>query len=324
MNQHQQLLTQAAEYHEALPPRIRDYLHSRGIPDVLIDFHLLGWNGSRITIPIFNREGELVFFKLAKDPEDRSDSPKMLATPGARADLYGWEDVRHEPEDIIICEGEFDRLALKAQGFRAVTSTGGARVFRADWAAEFSSIHNVYICFDRDAAGHEGALTVGGLIPKARIIQLPEEVGEGGDVTDFFVRLGRTDEDFRALMAQAQPAPPRPAAEAREREVRPLDSPLRQRIEHLKHIVPITEVVGRYVELRTVGSTCTGLCPFHKEEVPSFTVYPETGTYYCFGCAARGDVIDFLRAIERLHFYEALDALEGWSRHHGGEPRENQ
>ena len=91
-----------------------------------------------------------------------------------------------------------------------------------------------------------------------------------------------------------------------------------------KHIVPITEVVGRYVELRTVGSTCTGLCPFHKEEVPSFTVYPETGTYYCFGCAARGDVIDFLRAIERLHFYEALDALEGWSRHHGGEPRGSQ
>ena len=160
MNQHPQLLTQAAEYHEALPPRIRDYLHNRGIPDVLIDFHLLGWNGSRITIPIFDREGavaffklvkdpedrsdgpkmlatpgaraELAFFKLAKDPEDRSDSPKMLATPGARAELYGWDDVRHEPEDIIICEGEFDRLALKAQGFRAVTSTGGARVFRAD------------------------------------------------------------------------------------------------------------------------------------------------------------------------------------------------
>lgn len=324
MNQHQQLLTAAAEYHEALPQRIREYLNARGIPDVLVDFFLLGWNGSRITIPIFNREGERVFFKFAKDPEDQSDSPKMLATLGARAELYGWEDVQYRPDDIIICEGEFDRLALKAQGFRAVTSTGGARVFRADWAAEFGPIQNVYICFDRDAAGQEGAMTVGGLIPQARIIQLPEEVGEGGDVTDFFVRLGRTDEDFRALMAEARPVPPKPAAEPREREPRSVDSPLRQRIEHLKHIVPIAEVVGRYVELRDTGNTCTGLCPFHKDQVPSFTVYPETGTYYCFGCAARGDVIDFLRAIERLRFHEALDALEGWSRPNGGEARENQ
>src|SRR5437867_10002405 len=124
------LLDPATRYHEALPGRIRQYLNpQRGIPDLLIDAHQLGWDGTRITIPIFNREGELAFFKLAKDPEDRSDSPKMLATPGARAELYGWEDVRHVPEEIIICEGEFDRLALKAQGFRAVTSTGGARVF---------------------------------------------------------------------------------------------------------------------------------------------------------------------------------------------------
>src|SRR2546422_5189820 len=103
----------------------------------------------------------------------------MLATPGARADLYGWEDVRHEPEDIIICEGEFDRLALKAQGLRAVTSTGGARVFRTDWAAEFTPIRNVYICFDRDAAGQEGALNVGGLIPPAPVNPFPGEGGRG-------------------------------------------------------------------------------------------------------------------------------------------------
>jgi len=320
MNQPQPLLTQAAEYHEALPPRIRQYLNNRGIPDPLIDFHLLGWNGSRITIPIFDREGAVAFFKLAKDPEDRTDGPKMLATPGARAELYGWEDVRYQPEDIIICEGEFDRLVLKAQGFRAVTSTGGARVFRADWAVEFAAIPNVYLCFDFDAAGLEGALNVGRFIPQAKIIELPEEVGEGGDVTDFFVRLGRTDDDFRVLMAQALPIKSRPAAEPPEREPRPLDTPLRQRIEHLKQLVPITEVIGRYVELRESGNTCTGRCPFHKEQVPSFTVYPETGTYYCFGCAARGDVIDFLRAIERLRFYEALDALEGWSRHDGGQP----
>src|SRR5262245_29344236 len=221
MNQQPPLLTQAGAYHEALPPRIREYLHHRGIPDSLIDFFLLGWNGGRITIPIFDREGAVAFFKLAKDPDDQSDGPKMLATPGARAELYGWEDVRYQPEDIVICEGEFDRLVLKAQGFRAVTSTGGARVFRADWAAEFAAIPNVYLCFDFDAAGLEGALNVGRFIPQAKIIELPDEVGEGGDVTDFFIRLGRTDDEFRALMAQAMPVRTQRTAEPREREPRP-------------------------------------------------------------------------------------------------------
>jgi DNA primase len=324
MNQHQQLLKVAAEYHEALPPRIRQYLNARGIPDVLADFFALGWDGNRITIPIFSRTGEVAFFKFAKDPDDATPGPKMLTTPGARAELYGWEDVLHQPEELVICEGEFDRLALKAQGFRAVTSTGGAQTFRPEWAQELAAIPHLYICFDRDEAGRVGAEHVGGLIPTAKVVTLPDEVGEGGDVTDFFVRLGRTDEDFRALMARAMPVPPRPAAEPRDREPRPVDSPLRQRIERLKDIVPLPDVVRRYVELQGSGNTLTGRCPFHKDEVPSFTVYQETGTFYCFGCKARGDVIDFLRAIERLRFHEALDALEGWSRRDGGKPQDAQ
>jgi len=68
METHTDLLGLARNYHEALPSRIREYLHSRGIPDPLISHHLLGWNGLRITIPIANRQGEVAFFKLAKDP----------------------------------------------------------------------------------------------------------------------------------------------------------------------------------------------------------------------------------------------------------------
>ena len=147
-------LALAHEYHRNLSPHVREYLQqARGISPEVIDLHLLGWNGSRITIPIFDREGAVAFFKLAKDPEDRSDGPKMLATPGARAELYGWEDVRYQPEEIIICEGEFDRLVLEGQGFAAVTSTGGAGVFRPEWADAFREISEVYVCFDRDEPG---------------------------------------------------------------------------------------------------------------------------------------------------------------------------
>src|SRR3989442_3587448 len=92
----------AREYHRNLPPHIRDYLRQgRGIADEAIDHHLLGWNGSRITIPIFNQQGALAFFKLAKDPEHKTDSPKMLATRGAPAELYGLERRLVKPEQII-------------------------------------------------------------------------------------------------------------------------------------------------------------------------------------------------------------------------------
>ena len=120
------LLDLATKYHKALPGRIRRYLNDRGISDILIDFHLLGWHENRITIPIFNRMGELAFFKLARDPEAPTLAPKMLASPGAYAELYGWDQVIRKPNQIIICEGEFDRLVLEGKGFIAVTSTGGA------------------------------------------------------------------------------------------------------------------------------------------------------------------------------------------------------
>src|SRR3989442_8051850 len=92
----------AREYHRSLPPHVREYLQqARGISSEVIDLHLLGWNGSRITIPIFDREGRFAFFKLAKGPNGQTDSPKMLATPGARAELYGWERVLANPERLV-------------------------------------------------------------------------------------------------------------------------------------------------------------------------------------------------------------------------------
>src|SRR5947209_5873254 len=190
MNTQADLAALAANYHRALPGRIRQYLNNRGITDLLIDYHAIGWNGNRITIPVYNREGEIAFFKLAKDPEDQT-GPKMMASPGGYAELYEWGAVLPEPGRIIICEGEFDRIVLEANGFIAVTSTAGSGVFKKEWARAFANIPEVYICYDRDEAGAKGSERVASLIPHARIVELPEEVGDGGDVTDFFVRLGK-------------------------------------------------------------------------------------------------------------------------------------
>ena len=71
----------------------------------------------------------------------------------------------------------------------------------------------------------------------------------------------------------------------------------------------ISEVISSYVNLRRHGSTMKGLCPFHNEKTPSFTVYLDTQSFYCFGCGAGGDVITFIRRIENLGYLDAVRFL---------------
>ena len=316
-NENRNLADLARKFHENLPDRIRQHLNTRGIPDEMFDLNLIGWNGWRITIPIFNREGELVFFKQARDPEDKTDSPKMIAWPKGHMELYGWENLTSETSQIVICEGEFDRLVLEANGFKAVTSTGGARAFKKDWAKEFKSIPEVYICFDNDEAGRKGALRVGQMIAHAKIAELPDEVGDGGDVTDFFVRLGRNREDFLKLLQEATPALPEPEIRGFVPQTHNGDS--RERVERVKSLSPIAQIAGQYVQLRPSGSNLVGLCPFHDDRTPSFTVYPATGTFHCYGCGKHGDVISFVGLIEHLNFGQVLDALDRFNYQHESE-----
>lgn len=312
MTNNQNLFHFAAKFHHALPDRIRTYLNSRGIPDEIISRRLLGWNGTRITIPVFNEKGVCASFRLAKDPDDASDAPKMLSMRGTQVDLYGWETLRLRPRRVVICEGEFDRLVLEANGFDAVTSTGGAGTFKAEWADAFRDIPDVYVCFDRDPVGYEGMTRICRLLPQAKLVELPAEVGDGGDVTDYFVRLAKAREDFEELLASAQAVPG--AGEQEDGEApateRKTNAAQREEIERLKHAVPIAELVRKYIELRPSGSTLTGLCPFHDDHKPSFTVYPDQSTFHCYGCGAHGDALSFLREVEGLTFRQALEALE--------------
>lgn len=84
--------------------------------------------------------------------------------------------------------------------------------------------------------------------------------------------------------------------------------------EYIQEVVrrnDISEVVSQYVHLRQQGRTARGLCPFHNEKTPSFFVYPETQSFYCFGCGAAGDVIGFTRKINNLGYVEAVKQLAG-------------
>lgn len=80
-------------------------------------------------------------------------------------------------------------------------------------------------------------------------------------------------------------------------------------IQEIKYRNDLAEVVQNYVPLKRSGRNLKGLCPFHNEKTPSFTVYSENGSFYCFGCGTGGDVITFIMKIENLDYMEAVKFL---------------
>ncbi len=82
----------------------------------------------------------------------------------------------------------------------------------------------------------------------------------------------------------------------------------REFIQDIHDRLDIADVISSYVSLKPAGRRFKGLCPFHGEKTPSFTVYPETNSFYCFGCGAAGDVIGFIQRIENLDRIEAIKA----------------
>lgn len=80
-------------------------------------------------------------------------------------------------------------------------------------------------------------------------------------------------------------------------------------IEEIKLRANIEDVISSYVQLKRAGSNYQGLCPFHSEKSPSFTVFPGTSSFYCFGCGAGGDVIHFIRRAENMDYPSAIEFL---------------
>ena len=80
-------------------------------------------------------------------------------------------------------------------------------------------------------------------------------------------------------------------------------------INEIKYRNDIESVISPYVTLKRRGKNLVGLCPFHNEKTPSFTVYPENGSFYCFGCGVGGDIFTFTKLIENLDYLDAVRLL---------------
>src|SRR5947209_17589979 len=80
-------------------------------------------------------------------------------------------------------------------------------------------------------------------------------------------------------------------------------------LQKIKDAVNLIEVVGEHVVLRKSGSNYTGLCPFHSERTPSFSVSEQKQVYHCYGCKAGGDVVSFVMQMHGMGFADAVQEL---------------
>lgn len=198
--------------HQALPSHIREYLRTRGLTDAVIDEYKIGYGTfykkQWITIPIKDFYGNYSFFKLRQDPA-QGNNKITYPKSGAEAQVFDWKLLSNNSEKLIICEGEMDRLLLLSKGVSAITSTHGAMTFKEDWVSKIPKNTKVYICFDNDEAGKKGSERVAKMVEnggyETHIITLPEEVGETGDITDYFVKLGGSVDDLFSKYAKPYP-----------------------------------------------------------------------------------------------------------------------
>lgn len=208
----------ATKCHKQLPLNIREWLKTeRLLLDEDIDDFELGYGEfygtSWITIPIRDASGTVQFMKLRQDPFVPSDRPKYMST-GGEAAIFNAEILKEKPDQLVICEGEFDCLVLRAFGIPAISSTAGARTFKDEWIDQLTSVRHLYICYDNDVAGEEGANDLieklSEALPATSILQinLPSEVGDHGDLTDYFKWQYADPEDlFENAVLRSGPKP---------------------------------------------------------------------------------------------------------------------
>jgi hypothetical protein len=161
----------------------------------------LGWNGKYVTIPVFSYDRKVLFFEHATWNGD--DLLEVVPQKGGRAGLYGLHLLRSAASRVILTEGIVESLVLAGQSFAALSATGTGRSFKEEWVPLLRGVREVFVCFKRSPESLTRAEDIASLIPQATVVHLPEEVGEGGGVGDFFVRLGRSRLEFLRLLSLA-------------------------------------------------------------------------------------------------------------------------
>jgi hypothetical protein len=206
----------AQEYHRALMDLtgpIRDVLRDRrGLTDETLRAFKLGWDGDRITIPVYDEFNVLVNFRRYKW-NSTDDQWKVLnyvdeyENTYGEVRIFGLDRVMDESVDYVVwCEGEMDRICCEQHGFPTACATSGAGTWKADWTRLFRNKKKVYIAQDNDEAGR---IATQKLCEKLyRVVDVytlvwPEHFPVKGDITDFFTKCNQSSDDFQILLDNA-------------------------------------------------------------------------------------------------------------------------
>lgn len=200
-------------YHERLMELtgpLRTMLRERrGLTDETLREFQLGWDGDRVTIPIYDEFNTLVNFRRYKW-NSTENNWKVLNYVDEYDNKYG--EVRifgidrvvdPDVEAIVWAEGEMDRLSAEQHGFACACATSGAGTWKPEWTKLFRNKKRVYIAQDNDEAGRNATKKLCDKLYRVTdvyVINWPEDFPEKGDITDFFVTCGMTSEDFQRLL----------------------------------------------------------------------------------------------------------------------------
>jgi hypothetical protein len=182
----------------------------------------IGWDGQRVTIPVYDADGILVNVRrYMRDAKDTQGKMLPLVT-GSDAATRLFPIMDPLPEEVVLVEGEWDAILMHQHGFpNTLTVTSGAGIFKAEWIPLFEG-RKVVICYDNDEAGRKGGQRVAAQLAKVaevRILYIPNLPAKG-DVTDFFVEQSRSEDELRELLAEATPYAVTPLQAAEEGEPR--------------------------------------------------------------------------------------------------------
>lgn len=201
------------EYHQrlmSLTGPIRDMLKERrGLTDDTLRRFQLGWDGDRITIPVYDEFNTLVNFRRYKW-NSTDDQWKVLNYVDEYNNSYG--EVRIfgidrvvDPsiEYIVWAEGEMDRICAEQHGFPTACATSGAGTWKPEWTKLFRNKKRVYLVQDNDEAGRIATQKLCEKlyrVVEVYVINWPEDFPNKGDITDFFTKCKQTSEDFQQLL----------------------------------------------------------------------------------------------------------------------------
>ncbi|MFC1790331.1 toprim domain-containing protein [Patescibacteria group bacterium] len=200
----------ADQYHQKLPKRILNYLKGprRGLKQETIDKFKIGWYQGAITIPIFDQKGNLINIRYRRDPNKVGGQKYWNTTSYGQARLFNLQAFKKARDYIVITEGEFDTMVLDQNDIPAVSGTCGCKTFPESWSSYFKDIKTVYLCFDTDPEGQEGAKKAASTLGrKVKIITLPHQGTQKADITDYFA--SHSVSEFKKLMRSAKELKPK-------------------------------------------------------------------------------------------------------------------